>query len=116
MTILGRGLTGIPLDTGSIIVGVGGQVEELPVGALNQVLTVTAGSVVIEHFDALVEQLLRRNKFEATDWVVSVTAFCVAIVALVVGMQPGVRGGWGVLVGIVCGLIAALVLRPKVTK
>ena len=85
------------------------------IGFIAMMTLMIAGSVVIEHFDALVEQLLRRNKFEATDWVVSVTAFCVAIVALV-GMQPGVRGGWGVLVGIVCGLIAALVLRPKVTK
>ncbi len=45
MAILGRGITGLPLSTDSLIVGVGGILDELPVGSLNDVLTVTAGGV-----------------------------------------------------------------------
>ena len=45
MTILGRGLTGIPAETDSLLIGVGGVVDELLVGTLNQVLTITGGGV-----------------------------------------------------------------------
>ena len=45
MTILGRGLTGIPAETDSLLIGVGGVVDELLVGTLNQVLTITGSGV-----------------------------------------------------------------------
>ncbi len=45
MAVLGRGLTGLPLTSDSLIIGVGGLVDELPVGTLNQILTVTGGGV-----------------------------------------------------------------------
>lgn len=45
MAVLGRGLTGLPLTSDSLIIGVGGLVDELPIGSLNQVLTVTGGGV-----------------------------------------------------------------------
>ncbi len=41
MAVLGRGITGLPLTSDSLIVGVGSVLDELPVGAEDQVLTVT---------------------------------------------------------------------------
>lgn len=40
MAVLGRGITGLPLSSGSLLVGVGGIVDELFVGTPGQVLTV----------------------------------------------------------------------------
>lgn len=40
MVVLGRGITGLPLSSGSLLVGVGSVVDELPVGTPGQVLTV----------------------------------------------------------------------------
>lgn len=40
MAVLGRGITGLPLSSGSMLVGVGGIVDELPVGLPGQILTV----------------------------------------------------------------------------
>ena len=34
MAVLGRGLTGLPLTTDSLIIGVSGLVDELPVGVM----------------------------------------------------------------------------------
>ena len=45
MAVLGRGLTGLPLTTDSLIIGVSGLVDELPVGTLNQLLTVTGSGI-----------------------------------------------------------------------
>ena len=45
MAVLGRGLTGLPLSTDSLIIGVSGLVDELPAGILNQILTVTGGGI-----------------------------------------------------------------------
>lgn len=45
MAVLGRGITGLPLTTDSLVIGVSGLVDELPVGTLNQLLTVTGGGV-----------------------------------------------------------------------
>lgn len=45
MAVLGRGLTGLPLTTDSLIIGVGGLVDELPSGTLNQILTVTGSGI-----------------------------------------------------------------------
>jgi len=45
MAILGRGITGLPLSTDSLIIGVGGVLDELPKGNLNEVLTVTSMGV-----------------------------------------------------------------------
>ncbi len=45
MAVLGRGLTGLPLTTDSLVIGVSGLVDELPVGTLNQILTVTGGGL-----------------------------------------------------------------------
>lgn len=45
MAVLGRGISGLPLTTDSLIIGVGGVLDELPVGTLGQVLTVTSGGV-----------------------------------------------------------------------
>lgn len=45
MAVLGRGITGLPLTSDSLIIGVSGLVDELPVGTLNQILTVTGGGV-----------------------------------------------------------------------
>lgn len=40
MVVLGRGITGLPLSSGSLLVGIGGVVDELTIGAPGQVLTV----------------------------------------------------------------------------
>src|SRR3546814_17957644 len=40
MVVLGRGITGLPLSSGSLLVGVGGVVDEMTVGLPGQVLTV----------------------------------------------------------------------------
>lgn len=40
MAVLGRGVTGLPLGSGSLLVGVGGVVDELQIGQPGQVLTV----------------------------------------------------------------------------
>lgn len=40
MVVLGRGITGLPLSSGSLLVGIGGIVDELTIGAPGQVLTV----------------------------------------------------------------------------
>jgi len=45
MAVLGRGLTGLPLTSDSLIIGVSGLIDELPVGTLNQLLTVTGSGV-----------------------------------------------------------------------
>ena len=45
MAILGRGITGLPLTSDSLIIGVGGVLDELPVGVLGDVLTVTGTGV-----------------------------------------------------------------------
>ena len=45
MAILGRGITGLPLTTDSLIIGVGGVLDELPVGVFGDVLTVTGTGV-----------------------------------------------------------------------
>lgn len=45
MAILGRGITGLPLTTDSLIVGVGGVLDELFVGSTGDVLTVTPSGV-----------------------------------------------------------------------
>ncbi len=45
MAVLGRGLTGLPLTSDSLIIGVSGLVDELPVGTLNQLLTVTGSGI-----------------------------------------------------------------------
>jgi hypothetical protein len=84
------------------------------VGFIAMTVLIVACSVVIEQNDALVEQMLRRTKFVARDWWVAITAFCVAVVALVIAVQPGIRGGWGVYAGVACGLIAAFALRTKI--
>lgn len=45
MAILGRGITGLPLNTDSLIIGVGDVLDELPVGSLGDILTVTSSGV-----------------------------------------------------------------------
>lgn len=45
MTVLGRGILGIPASTDSLLIGVGDIIDELPIGILDQVLTVTANGV-----------------------------------------------------------------------
>ncbi|MCK9532231.1 MAG: hypothetical protein M0R77_16975 [Gammaproteobacteria bacterium] len=40
MVVLGRGITGLPLSSGSLLVGVGNIVDELPIGSPGQVLTI----------------------------------------------------------------------------
>ena len=60
MTILGRGLTGLPTTADSLLVGItGGILDELPVGTLNQLLTVTAGGV--DWADAPADSVLSVN-------------------------------------------------------
>lgn len=46
MAILGRGIYGLPLDTDSLIIGVGGVLEEFPKGNINDVLAVTSMGVM----------------------------------------------------------------------
>ena len=41
MAILGRGITGLPLASNSLIIGIGGVIGELPVGSVNDILTIT---------------------------------------------------------------------------
>ena len=45
MAILGRGITGLPLANGSMLVGVGGIIDELPIGNVGNVLSVTNSGV-----------------------------------------------------------------------
>ena len=45
MTILGRGIDGLPLATDSLVVGMDSVLDELPVGTLGNVLTVTGTGV-----------------------------------------------------------------------
>ena len=45
MVILGRGLDGLTLATDSLLIGVSGLLDEIPVGTLNQILTVTGAGV-----------------------------------------------------------------------
>jgi Flp pilus assembly pilin Flp len=83
------------------------------VGFIAAMVLVVALWIMIAHFDALVNKLLRRDSSAASVWWASIAAFVVVIIGLMVVLQPGVRGGWGVLLGIGFGVATVLRLRKN---
>jgi hypothetical protein len=59
MAIFGRNVDGLNLATDSLILGVAGLLDELPVGTVNQILTVTGGGVAwnTDPFASLIDDL-----------------------------------------------------------